>query len=475
MARFTVKRQEQILSGMIAKVVARSHLSDVADSAAVKHLLAAVARAMDEAYYQASLLRDLFDMDLAAGEDLDARVAEIQPGVIVRLAAAKSLGNLVFSRAGIIGVTTIPAGTRVRTAAGIYFVTTAVGTITAISPEQIPGHGIGRDSGLVPAVAEQPGAAGNVVANTVVSFVSKPAGVDEVTNPGAMVLGTDAESDDALRGRAREYIASLARATIGALEFWVLGATTTDGAVIRFAHAVEYPATPGYVDLYVDDGTGSAESSTAVVGEIVTEALGGPLFGGDSAVGGEVTLFLNHPPVKDSIAPVLTSSIRGVLVRDVGAGGDYWLNAPTGQVDFSPALVAGEQILASYTYFTGIIALAQKIVDGDPLDPVNYPGVRAAGILVTVGVPQVLVQNIEINITVAEGYTDADVRDEVQAAIVGLINSLGVSGDVLVAEIIAKAMGVRGVLNARMVAPLVDVTLLDDQLARTTPTNVVVG
>lgn len=474
MPRFTIKRQEQIQAGMIAKTVARSRLSDIADSAVLKHLLASVARAVDEAYYQGSLLRDLFDMDKAAGDDLDARVREISNGEVVRVAAVKATGNLVFSRRGIVGVTTIPVGTRVKTAGGIYFQTTALGSITAVSPEQIPGHGVGRDSGLVPATAEQPGLAGNVAANTVVSFVSRPAGVDEVTNPGAMVLGADEESDDSLRNRCQTYIASLPRSTLGALESWVLGATTADGAVVRFVHAVEYPATPGYVDLYVDDGTGSAESSAAAVAEVMTEGLGGPP-GGDGALGGEETLFLDHVPVKGSIAPVLTSTTRGVLVRDVGAGGDYWLNEPTGQVDFNPPLVLGEQVLATYTYFTGLIAEAQKIVDGDPADAVNYPGVRAAGVNVTVGVPQVLIQNIEINVTVREGYEDAQVRTDVQNALVSLVNSLGISGDVLIAALLAKAMGVTGVSNARMVAPVADVILLDDQLARTTPVNVVVG
>ncbi|MFA4944433.1 MAG: baseplate J/gp47 family protein [Lentisphaeria bacterium] len=474
MARFTIKRQEQILAGMIAKLVARTRLSDVADSAAVKHLLAASARALDELYYQVGLLRELFDLDKAVGDDLDARVREISNGEIVRVQAVKASGNLVFSRRGVIGVTTIAAGTRVRTASGVYFVTTAIGQITALSPEQIPGHGVGRDSGLVPAVAEVAGLDGNVDPNMLVAFASKPAGVDEVTNPSATVLGENAESDDSLRSRVRTYIASLGRSTLGALESWVLGATTGEGAVVRYAHAVEYPETPGYVDLYVDDGTGSAESSDSVVGEVMTEGLGGPP-GGDGAVGGEVTLFLDHPAVKDSVAPVLTSTTRGVLVRDVGAGGDFWLNPASGQVDFDPPLVNGEQVLANYTFYTGLIALAQKIVDGDPLDRVNYPGVRAAGVMVTVGVPQVLIQNMEVLLTIREGYDDTEVRTNVQDALVSYVNSLGISGDVLLAEIMAKAMGIRGVANVRIVAPIADVILLDDQLARTTPVNVVVS
>jgi phage-related baseplate assembly protein len=106
---------------------------------------------------------------------------------------------------------------------------------------------------------------------------------------------------------------------------------------------------------------------------------------------------------------------------------------------------------------------------------VNYPGYRAAGILVIVQAPQVLIENVEMTVTVLEGYVDQDVKDAVAEAVMGYINSLGISDDVLLSQLITKAQEVTGVYNVVLTTPSADVVLLDDQLARTTENNVVVN
>ena len=93
MPKFVPKRHEQILAKMIAKVIARTNLSDVADSSYVKHILAAAARQDDEQYYQMTLLLQLFSIDKATGDDLDARAKDIQPATIIRIPAAKATGD----------------------------------------------------------------------------------------------------------------------------------------------------------------------------------------------------------------------------------------------------------------------------------------------------------------------------------------------------------------------------------------------
>ena len=467
---FTTKRYEQFLAQMISKVVTRTKLSDISDTSVIKHVLAATARQLDEISYQMYLLRQIFSIDTATGDDLDERAAEIQPALISRNPAAKATGLLVFSRNTTTGTVVIPSGTKVRTSAGTEFITTVAGSITPTSPEQISGHGVGKDSGQIAAQAVLPGVSGNAAANTVIRFASRPAGTDSVTNPTAFAWGTDKESDDSFRNRIKRFLASLGRSTIESIEDAVRGAINEDtGATILFTKAVEDIVNPGFVTLFIDDGTGAAESTAEVADEIVTEGLAGPPAG--SAVGGETRLYLDYPAVKDSGAFTLESSDRGMLDRGV----DFWLNPASGQIVFAPALVAGEILTADYTRYTGLIALAQKIVDGDVNDRAHYPGYRAAGVLVIVDTPQVLIQSINASITVLEGYNHDEVRASIKTSIRDYVNTLGISGDMLRAQLIQRIMNTAGVYNVNLVAPAADVILLDDQIARTTDENIVIS
>lgn len=584
MPRFTPKRHEQILTQMISKVVARTNLSDVADSGQVKHVLSAAARQDDEQYYQMTLLLQLFSLDTATGEDLDERAKDIQPAAMERIDAAVSSGTVVFSRnvAGA-GTVNIQIGTRVKTADGKVFVTTVAGTITPSSVEQISGHGVGRDSLPVAAAAEEPEAAGNVVAETIVKFAGgKPTGVDAVTNPSAFANGLDEETDDAFRNRIRAYISSLARTTVDAIEMGVLSQQDPDtSATVLYSKVFEDLVDRGEVTLYIDDGTGSAESTTAVVGENLTLGIGiqswqkaivpipaddlndgetftvddndgtvivfefdlggGGVGGGNTAVvysggqsadtlgglirdainatalnitasgtfpvllehdsgvgstitisetvvdpdfvagtitaavGGESRLFTDYKPVKNSEPLTVTSSTRGALSRDTGGGGDYTFSAPWGQFNFDPVLVQGEIITADYTHYTGLIAYAQKIVDGDPDDRENFPGLRAAGVRVTVETPQVLLQSVNVTVTVEDGYDQDEAKADVLQAIKDYINTMNISDDLIRNELVKRIMGVAGVSDVQVALPAANVVLLDDQLARTSNANIVVS
>jgi uncharacterized phage protein gp47/JayE len=469
MPKFTTKRHEQILTSMIAKVVSRTRLSDVSNTSVWKHVLAAAARQDDEQYYQMSLLLLLFDLRKAKGDDLDERAKEIQPAVVTRELEAKSTGNVVFYRTDTTGTLPISIGQQVSTADGTTYTTTAAGSITPTSPAQIPGHLTGQDSGLIPAIANDGGAAGNVEANTIVKFVTKPIGVDGVTNPSRFAHGRNKETDDSFLNRIITYISTLSRGTVEALEFSVLGAEEpATGAVIIFAKAIEDIVNRGYVTLYIDDGTGSASSSEVVSSENVTKGLAGPPT--DSAVGGETYLFLDYKPI-DSTTLNLVSSISGTMTQGV----DYYVNSASGQINFITALQASEVITAGYTRYTGLIELAQKIIDGDPNDRVTYPGYRAAGVQVIVTTPQVLIQTVEISIVVADGYDESEVKDSVVAAIRDYINVLGISGDVLKNEIIKRVQSLAGVYDLTLITPTANVIVLDDQMARTTDANITVN
>jgi len=454
---FTPRRFEQIFADMIARLVARTALSDVGDASGVKQVLAASSREDDEIYFQMSNILAMFDISTATGDDLDERAAEIQPGTISRLLARVANGALVFTRTGVAGTDNISAGTRCQTVDGAVFVTTAVGSI-------LPTF---TDSSPIPCVAEVPGSAGNVASNTVTKMINKPINVVSVTNPLPMLNGLDKESDDSFRQRIKYYVASLSRGTVLALEQGVLGLEdATTGQSIRYSKAFRDFTNPGTVTVYLDDGSGAIETTAAIVGENVCFGLLGPP--PNSAVGGETELYLDNVPVKAAAAYSLTSSIRGALT----AGVEYTLDPTAGQIVFNPALAATEVITASYTYYTGLIQEAQKVIDGDPADRVNYPGIRAAGDLVYVQPPQVLIQTVTAVVAPSPGYSQSEAVSESISAVAEYINSLGISDDVIRNEVISRIQSLPEVADLTLIAPAANNPILDDQLARITLANI---
>lgn len=463
MSTVVLKRAEQILQALINKIVARTDLSDITDTSSMKHLLAGFARELDEAYFQLGLVQNRFSIAKAEGDDLDERATEIQPSLIARRLATKANGAVVFSRSGTVGTITIPVGTSVKTASGVTFTTTVVGTIL---------NGF-SSSNSVSVVAATAGASGNVAAATVVKFDSKPVGVDSVTNPSSFgQTGENKETDDEFRARIKAFIRSLPRNTPEALEFIAREVSITNGEHVVYSHVFEDPINRGEVTLFIDNGSGTTETVLGVVGEVVTEGLAGPP--PDSAVGGEEFLDLDNKPVKTLAAFVLTSSGgpgRGLLV----SGTDYVLNDATGQIYFTPPLLAGEIITADYTAFTGLIAAVQKVIDGDPLDRINFPGWRAAGVRVRVQTPTILQQVVAAVLVIKDGFTDADVPTAVKDAVASYINGLGISGDVLHEGVAHAIMGVPGVYNVTLVQPAADVIINDDELPRITAGDILLS
>ncbi|RYF12554.1 MAG: hypothetical protein EOO40_00995 [Deltaproteobacteria bacterium] len=470
MPRFTPQTTESIYAQMLARMVVMGGLTDVTDSSVINHLLLAIARALDEGYYQAAQIPAGFSIDTCSGADLRARAKDIQPGLLQPISEQSATVSLVFTREVVAGDVIVPLGTQVLTASGQVFETTEQGIIYAAGQPTLDTSTVGQDSTLVPAIAQQPGTAGNVASNTLVRFRQTIEGVDAVTNPGPAARGIDAETDDSFRARLKGYVSTLAKSTVSALEACVLSATDpVTGDRILYSSLLEDPLNPGKVTLYVDDGTGQSGVSADVADEVVTYGLSGPPV--NTAVGGETSLPLQNGAIDLRSPYTVTSSTRGNLK----AGTDYTLVPGQGRLYFATALAQGEQITASYTYYTGVVGLAQKIVDGDPNDRLNFPGYRAAGISVEVLPPQVIVPPVSATITVGKGYDVASVYATVGDAILTAINSLPISGDVLLADLYNAVTNIDGVANVIFTQPTQDVAILDSQIARTTTDNIVVS
>lgn len=453
MPAMQLRRHEVILERMISLAVSRTDLSDLTDTSVFKHILAACARELDECYYQLTRLRDTFDLSKAKGEDLDARAKEIQPATLTRLQSRSAVTSVVFSRVGTSGTVIIPTGTIVKTGDGKLFKTTLQGSILDTQ----------NDSESISVIASIPGAAGNVASGTIVKFGAKISGVDSVTNPAGASQGRDQETDGEFRQRIRNFIASLARCTPQAYEFAAVGSQDVDsGKQVVFAHVYEDPILLGKVTLYIDDGAGTAmDLGTAIVDEEVSPTGG--------ALGGEEFLNLDFFPIDiDGSTFVIESSDRGVLVL----GTDVFVNPTTGLLFFSPPLSVGEVIEVDYTPFEGLIPVVTKIIEGDKDDRLNFPGFRAAGTLVRVLAPNTVSVDVEASLTLEDGIDRATAVAEAEEAVLDYINNQGISGNIIRNELIQRIMDVTGVTDVDLVLPTGNVNILDNQIARSTTSDI---
>jgi|HigsolmetaAR203D_1030402.scaffolds.fasta_scaffold05033_4 uncharacterized phage protein gp47/JayE len=152
----------------------------------------------------------------------------------------------------------IPAGTIVRTratatSAPVNFRTTVDAVIA-----------VGQTSVTVPVICQTPGTVGNVDAGTITNFLTKPTGVDAVTNANPLSNGREEETPDEQKSRFQKFISSLSRGTLPAIEYGATTAVITDenGDVIERvvdARAFEFiPERLGEVDVYIWNGVGQA-------------------------------------------------------------------------------------------------------------------------------------------------------------------------------------------------------------------------
>jgi len=450
-----IKRFKEILERMRNRVVARTDLTDLLDTSSVNQVLSAAAREDDDQWFTMAKLLDIFDVDTAIGPDLDELAKTLNPDLLVRDRPRKATGAAVFSRTGTVGTVTISQGSEIQVPGTnavkpIKFTTTAEGQIlngfTTSSP--------------IPIVASEAGSAWNTTADTITAFGSKPSGVDSVSNPTSLTNGRDLETDDQFRTRIKLFVRSLSRATRTALIYAALTAEDVpSGKRVVFAAIVEDETNLGNVTLYIDDGAGTVETGavTSVIDQVVLAA----------AVGGEVDLYLTNRPVK--IENTFTVKKNTVVTTA------WTFNPASGHLKMTVPLTPGDLITCTYSYWTGLIAECQKIVDGDPVDRVGYPGYRAAGVLVRALAPAVVQMAVSANITVRSGYSQTDVAAKAKAAILDYINALGIGEDVIRQELVERAMGVPGAYDILVINPSANRVVLDTQLARLSSTNITIN
>jgi uncharacterized phage protein gp47/JayE len=456
---FQTETKDEILQRMINKIVARSGLNDVTQTGEFFKVLVAISRQLERIYHGMEDLLDDTDLDQAAGVELDERAKMMNPDEITRDLETAGTGQVQFGRSTPApGPITIAVGSEVKVpdltaSEELKYTTTTLGTI-------LTGAVV---SNLVSVLAQEAGSKYNVSPNAITGFGAKPSGVDTVTNPAVIVTGTDNETDDSFRSRIKLYLKALSRATASSLLDVSMGVVDSiTGKVVSWVGVWEDEYDPGKVIVYIDDGAGTAESTSTVAAEPVL-----------TAAGGEVDISLPNYPIHESYAFALY--VNAVLVPTA----NYFINYANGHIKLKAAayptgLTAADAVTYDGTNYTGLVAEVQKVADGDVADRNNYPGYRAAGIYVRVRVPQIVSQTVAANITVNDGYDQSTAVTAVVAAIQDYINKLSVGEDVLRNELIERIMGVTGVYNVNLTMPSGDVLITDTQLARTISAGITV-
>lgn len=184
-----------------------------------------------------------------------------------RLQAEYANGEVTFSRSTPAEQNyVIPAGTILQTEAkdGIAPV-----RFRTVSDAMIA---IGETSVKVRVVCTVPGRIGQVRANSITQFVTKPAGIDNVTNENDIINGREAETLEEQKARFNRFIESLMRGPLASIEY---GATTVSikdptGTVIERVYSArafeDLPNRKAEVDLYIWNGVG--EASEALINEV---------------------------------------------------------------------------------------------------------------------------------------------------------------------------------------------------------------
>jgi uncharacterized phage protein gp47/JayE len=140
-----------------------------------------------------------------------------------------------------------------------------------------------------------------------------------------------------------------------------------------------------------------------------------------------------------------------------------------GKLEFPLGITTG---VDGYSYYTGLMRTVQRIIDGYEPESSTYPGQRAVGSSIEVLPPLIQQIQIALKITTKEGVNLTDITNDIKSAVINYISSLGVGGDVVLSEIIARVKAIIGIDAVTFTTPAPSeerIPVADDEKAFITP------
>lgn len=270
---FFIKNFESITASLIINISeSTSALTDFNVGSKIRVLIEAFAEEL-EAFYHMMFRGILEATNNAVFNSFD----------FPALPAVSASGNVLFSLV-VAGSTTPLAPNTTFTIPRGFRVQIPVSSQLSVSSAALPGTTYtvitntiwqaGQTSVLVPVACTQAGVLGNTPANSIKGIVdilpTVIGGQYQVTNPVPLINGSPAEDQNARKARFANYLQSLGRGTLVAIEHAALTAQILDSAgdiqeQVKIAVAVE-PFTVdgslpvGHVDIYIYNGFGGTTS-----------------------------------------------------------------------------------------------------------------------------------------------------------------------------------------------------------------------
>lgn len=115
-------------------------------------------------------------------------------------------------------------------------------------------------------------------------------------------------------------------------------------------------------------------------------------------------------------------------------------------------------------------AEVEKVINGDPLDSINYPGYRPVGVTAIVDAPTVLLVDVTVDLRIlnASLANDADLENLANTAIANYVNTLGLGFDVVISELIKAIKNTSAdIYDVLVTLPVANIAVGDQEVPRT--------
>jgi len=320
MANFEIKDFELLKASLLNYIFySDNSLTDFNVGAVMRCLLEAVAQEEEETYFR-----------LWQGVQKAIQESILFAFNFVPTQGTYASGMVTFGRDNAASTDiVIPAGTVVASAAGNTYKTLADATIA-----------LGTYSIDATVIATTYGSAYNIFSPNTVLNITKPMyGVSWAKTASTIAGGTDTESQSSLFYRFTQYIDSLSRGTIAAIQYGAslaelvdAGGNTTE-RVIR-VKAYDFPNNLGYVDCYIDNGSGTASGGLVTRAQQIIDGYtnsDGILVEGYKAAGVKVVVSPVQPVAIDMVLTLSADDFYGVKPYVESAVSYYFSKLDIGQ------------------------------------------------------------------------------------------------------------------------------------------------
>jgi hypothetical protein len=148
---------------------------------------------------------------------------------------------------------------------------------------------------------------------------------------------------------------------------------------------------------------------------------------------GLATIILDSPELVDRLSSSASASLT-VLNK---------LDMPT-DINFG---------VDGYRNYNGLIAQLNKVIYGDPSNPEDYQGVRAAG--TDIDIKEAIIKPIFISlaIRVKTNFPFSEVRERVKSAAASYVNTLGVGEQVSLSKVVEAVSKINGIASVVIISP----------------------